>query len=125
ALWGELPEWITDVKAVADIPSCDRARELARLVRSNLSRSRRLDIRGVCKRLGIEVKRVDLGAARGGREGLLIPLRRNRFRIVVDPTPPGDWDVDHSAGSALGRQRWRFRVAHELAHTFFYESGHE
>jgi len=52
----------------------------------------------------------------------LIPLGENGFRIPVDPTPRGGWDdVEGPLRKALYRQRRRFLVAHELAHSLFYE----
>jgi hypothetical protein len=55
---------------------------------------------------------------------LLIPLRSGRFRIVVDPTPAAGWGgLTDDQQAILARHRTRFRVAHELAHTFFYRTS--
>lgn len=64
---------------------------------------------------------VDLGARAGGLEGAVLPASGG-FRILVDPAVRMDVDaVDLALTDELGRQRLRFRVLHELAHTFFYD----
>ncbi len=61
------------------------------------------------------------GAARG-LQGLLIPEPDGLFRVLVDPEPPGGWEeVEPWIRSDLERHRARFLVAHEIAHSFFYE----
>jgi hypothetical protein len=55
---------------------------------------------------------------------MLLPQPANRFRIWVDPTPPGGWArIDAAVRPILRRHRLRFRVAHEIAHSFFYQRG--
>lgn len=78
----------------------------------------------VCRSARAVVNRERLGAARGQTEALLIPLSDDRFAIAVDPTPPGGWrGVDRALRTELARHRLRFRVGHELGHTFFYARG--
>jgi hypothetical protein len=63
----------------------------------------------------------DLAVTERGPEALLIPLEGDRFRIAVDPTPRSGWQCRPSGERApVARHRFRFRVAHELGHTFFY-----
>lgn len=62
----------------------------------------------------------------GGAEAMLVPVDENAFVIVVDPRPYGGWrPMAAMERSVLERRRLRFRVAHEMAHSFFYrrESG--
>lgn len=61
----------------------------------------------------------DFGRSRGRIEAQLRPLPGDRFEISVAPSPP----LAVAPGCdlrALDRRRWRFRVAHEIAHSFFY-----
>jgi hypothetical protein len=63
-----------------------------------------------------------LSAAAGQQEALLMPLRENRFGICVDPTPRGGWSkIRLALRPEVRRHRFRFRFAHELAHTLFYD----
>jgi IrrE N-terminal-like domain len=71
---------------------------------------------------GFEISQTTLSAASGQQEALLIPMDGNRFGICVDPTPPGGWSrIRPAIRSELRTNRHRFRVAHEIAHTFFYD----
>lgn len=64
---------------------------------------------------------VDLGARNGGLEAALMPAFGG-FRVLVDPTVRlGVQGLAPEVTEDLGRQRLRFRVLHELAHTFFYD----
>src|SRR4051794_1777028 len=81
-----------------------------------------LDLEPLLAAGNFRVQVADLQPERGGYEALLIPLRNDGFRIVVDPTPPDGWDhLDERARAIVHRRRLRFRVAHEVAHGFFYE----
>jgi hypothetical protein len=63
-----------------------------------------------------------LAASSGGCQALLVPAFGDRFRIVVDPTPPSGWCERRDAERRLlGRRRARFLIAHELGHTLFYK----
>jgi IrrE N-terminal-like domain len=103
--------------------------EVAVDIASQLRGSLKLD---ACSRLqlpslleagGFALRRGELGAERGGREALLLPRAVNRFDIVVDPTPRGGWRCGESMRARTCEHRVRFRVAHEVAHSFFYERG--
>jgi IrrE N-terminal-like domain len=73
-------------------------------------------------RLGrFAVAETELSSARGMQEGLLIPVADDCFAISVDPTPRGGWArIPAGLRLSLHRHRLRFRIAHEIAHSFFY-----
>jgi hypothetical protein len=80
------------------------------------------DFRHISRAGRFDVSQVTLSAADSQQEALLIPMEDNRFGICVDPTPPGGWRrVRPSVRGELRRHRFRFRVAHEIAHSFFYD----
>lgn len=55
-------------------------------------------------------------------EAFLAPDERNRFEIVVDPEPKGGWrEEPEGLRERIHRHRLRFRVGHELAHSFFFD----
>src|SRR4051812_33547961 len=72
-----------------------------------------IDLDSCSARARADVAFAHLGSAAGGREALLVPAPRGRFRIVLDEAFAG--------GDPTTTHRRRFRLAHELAHTFFYE----
>lgn len=82
----------------------------------------RVDVRLCAARFGAEIREAELGASRGGLQGMLVPLPEDRFRIAIDPTPKGGWDAggDADIDPAMRNHRVRFRVAHELGHILFY-----
>jgi len=76
----------------------------------------------VCAALGVELRAARLYPERGGVEAMLIPRPKGSFRVVVDPTPPRGWsNVPEPLRSTVTRHRFRFRVAHEIAHMLFYQ----
>lgn len=80
------------------------------------------DIRDLCRVGRFCLRERRLGGARGGLEAVLAPAARDRFEIYIDPEPPGGWArIPPHLKVSLQRQRLRFRVAHEIAHSFFYE----
>lgn len=82
-----------------------------------------LDVDRLARRLGCTVEDADLAVADGGVEAALLPHPTDdRFLIRVDPTPRRGWaGTPSSLRRSVSRHRRRFRVAHELAHTHFYE----
>jgi len=79
------------------------------------------DLRAVCRVAGVTYSQDVLGGTDGLIEAMLVPLSGDRFGIAVDPTPRGGWlTVPPAVRRDLRRHRVRFRVAHELGHTFFY-----
>lgn len=63
----------------------------------------------------VSTRRLD--AAVGGLQALLLPRREGGFAVVVDPDPTPEQIAAGLDGQAV--RSWR--VAHEYAHTFFYE----
>jgi IrrE N-terminal-like domain len=79
------------------------------------------DLKVVAALAGAEIVERDLAAGADGCQALLIPLRDDRFRIVVDPTPRTGWDgVPEGIREDVAECRRRFRIGHELGHTLFY-----
>ncbi len=67
------------------------------------------------------LERSPLRGAHGGLQALLVP-RRAHFDVVVDTEPRGGWaQVGDDLRADLDRHRLRFRAAHEIGHSFFYE----
>jgi hypothetical protein len=80
-----------------------------------------VDIGATCQLGSFKLHHRRLGAATGGLEALLVPCGQ-RFDLVVDSEPPGGWErVSPELRPELDRHRERFRVAHEWAHSLFYE----
>lgn len=80
-----------------------------------------LDLAPACELARAAVRECRLSARDGGLEALLIPHRGDAFAITVDPTPRGGWRrCPPPLREALRRHRLRFRIGHELGHTFFY-----
>ena len=76
------------------------------------------DLQDVLALAGARAKPRKLGDGPGSLEALLMPLDGDRFAIHVDARPPGGWGARSEPVTAAHRAR--FRVAHELGHTFFY-----
>jgi hypothetical protein len=80
------------------------------------------DLDRLCAVGGFSVGLVTLGGARAGLEGTLTPRTHHRFSIRVDEEPPGGWaQVPPQLRIALARHRRRFRICHEIGHSFFYD----
>lgn len=92
---------------------------VATLVRECLPGEFRL--RDVLRAGRFSCRLADLRASEGGCEALLIPTKGNRFSIVVDPTPRGGFDEGHPCWRQTLLARLRFRIAHEIGHSFFYD----
>jgi hypothetical protein len=81
-----------------------------------------LDIERLCRRGRFDLEEVSLHGAEGKLQALLFPAARDRFSILVDTEPPGGWaNVDPVMRPTLHDHRLRFRVCHEVAHTFFFD----
>ncbi|HEX8688977.1 MAG TPA: ImmA/IrrE family metallo-endopeptidase [Solirubrobacterales bacterium] len=106
------------------VPALNEVPEVAREARRSwgVGPTSRLNVERICKRLEIEVAIVSLGVPDGGAQGFLLPRTDGRFLIEVDPEPRNGWpDVAPPLRASLRRHRQRFLIAHELAHTLFYE----
>jgi hypothetical protein len=81
-----------------------------------------LDLDWVCQLAKVEVDRCELGAARRGLQAMIAPRDGNRFSLSVDSSPPDGWGVTPAGlRGPVRRHRERFLIAHELAHTLFYD----
>ena len=108
------------------LPGRRELRDLAAKVRAAVMGPDRfeepLDIERLCQLGGFEVKETVLHGAEGQLQALLFPRPRDRFSLLVDPEPPGGWNlVEPAVKSDLHVHRMRFRVCHEIAHTFFFD----
>jgi hypothetical protein len=117
-------EW--PLLALSTTPRPARAAALANVVRRAVlgddAAGARLDERELCRRGGFLLEEARLHAAEGRLEALLFPHPGNRFRIIVDTEPVGGWSkVPSESREELRRHRLRFRVAHEVGHTLFYD----
>jgi uncharacterized protein DUF955 len=118
---GEWPE-----RPLARVPGLRGAQRLAASVRKGLGGDHLapLDLDAACRLARIDVDQARLGARTGRREALLCPDHGGLFRVLVDPEPAGgDGHLATDARRDLRRHRFRFRIAHELGHTFFYWRG--
>jgi hypothetical protein len=109
--------------AFEEIPALEVAQVVAAGIRARAAApDARVDVGAVARAAGATVRTADMGAGRGGRQGLLVPRPDDRFTITVDATPRGGWDPDLDATrrSAIARRRGRFLAVHELAHILFY-----
>jgi len=114
------------------VPPLREATTLAGAVRTAVQGLRKasqpiLDLARLAELGGFDIEERELSARRGMQEAMLIPRKPDRFVICVDPEPPGGWaKVDAGVQAPLRRHRMRFRIAHEIGHSFFYSrSGTE
>lgn len=125
ALPGRLAPWPT-LDRVGTL-GADVARVLAEEVRvALLGPGRReeplLDLRPLMRRGRFRLSVEDLGAADGGMEAFLVPDTNDRFEVVVDPEPRGGWRPQLTElREDIHRHRLRFRIGHEVAHSFLFQ----
>jgi hypothetical protein len=95
----------------------------AALRREFASDAEPIDVDLVAEELGCRLRRPRQRNRGSVVEATLRPLASaDRFVIEVDPAPRHGWtDLPAAVREALSRHRRRFRVGHELAHTFFFE----
>ena len=73
---------------------------------------------------GFHFAEARLGVDHGGPEALIFPGPDRRLLIRVDSRPNSPWGTDEEdLRQEIRRHRLRFRVAHEVAHSFFFERG--
>jgi hypothetical protein len=104
------------------VPPIRRAADLALEVRQvvfgqHKGEMVRCNLEALCERGAFRVRTIS-SARRGSHQALLIPEFDGSFTILVDPNPP-ERLLDENAMS-VRRHRVRFRVAHEIGHSFFY-----
>lgn len=69
-----------------------------------------------------DLSEADLAVDRGGQEAMMFPGAKGRLYIRVDSRPKQPWGTQNLTLQAQTRRhRLRFRVAHEVAHSFFYD----
>jgi hypothetical protein len=107
------------------VPNRSATRRLAervrRVVHQDNADGAATDLASICRTGRFRVHERRLDAAGGGPEAMLSPERRDRFDVWVDPTPRGGWThIPQALRPTLRRQRVRFRVAHEIGHSFFF-----
>ncbi len=84
--------------------------------------NQRVDVLRLAEVLGCRVSSTRINKTGMVQADLCPDIGRDRFRLRVDPEPPGGWgETVGAARERLARHRLRFRVSHELGHTFFYE----
>ena len=82
-----------------------------------------LDLQPLCEMARVRVRVVSLSSAAGGTEAQLAPIDDDSFVICVDPMPRADVTAVSGCRADVLRRRVSFRIAHELAHTFFFWRG--
>jgi hypothetical protein len=76
----------------------------------------------ICRYGRFDVREARLSPERGGKQAMIIPRQADSFEIRVDPTPRRGWArVSHEMRDEVHRQRRRFLICHELAHSFFFK----
>jgi hypothetical protein len=76
------------------------------------------DLDQLCAIGGFRYRSAVLDAGIGGHEALLVPRVEGGFEILVDPSPKID---SKQPQQRVWRRRVRFRIAHEIGHSFFYD----
>jgi hypothetical protein len=119
------PRWPS--LAEVGVPGSDLAARLAERVRAVVLGEADvgaplLDLRPLLRKGGFKLAVERLSAAEGRMEAFLAPGERNRFEIVVDPEPRGGWRPCHDGlREDIHRHRLRFRIGHEVGHSFFFD----
>jgi IrrE N-terminal-like domain len=108
------------------LPDLDVLRSLIRKVRATVMgdpESREaLDVDRLCELGGFDVEEMSLHGAEGRLQALIFPSEENRFCVYVDPEPPGGWaQMEPRLQAELREHRLRFRICHEVAHSFFFD----
>lgn len=84
--------------------------------------SARVDVLELAKALGCRVSTTRISAGGTVQADLCPDAGRDLFYLRVDPEPIGGWgEGSPSSRETIARHRLRFRISHELGHTFFYE----
>lgn len=112
-------------RSLAAVPGEHIALRLAEEVRRLVAHDREecpCDLDRICVLGGFRSRIVVLDTRLGGHEALLVPKVDGGFEILVDPTPSvGQAVREEGARQRLSRRRLRFRIAHEVGHSFFYD----
>lgn len=113
-------------RGLCQLPELDALRALVQKVRGAVMGERdggvALDVDRLCELGGFDVEEMPLHGSEGRLQALLFPRTRNRFSVYVDPEPPGGWaQVEPQVQAELREHRMRFRICHEVAHSFFFD----
>lgn len=110
------------IRQLEAVPSVDQAEELACETRAavlgtDFADRGWCDLRAVCALGGFSVRRRPFSAEGRSFDAMLVAELNGSFSVVVDTeTPSGgrkSWE--------LQRRRNRFRIAHEIGHSFFFD----
>jgi len=85
-----------------------------------------IDVWALVENRGWSTQRRRLSAIQGGLQACISPSIQHEFVVVVDedPSPSERWEsIIHRDPRVLRSALGRFRLAHELAHSFFYRPG--
>lgn len=115
----EQPSWPN--VALQCVPTVDRAHELASLIRKAVFGPKAsdgwCDLKKICSVGRFFPRLTSFRGAAEPHDALLIPRKDGSFVVPVDPVPRHldgiNWEI--------ARHRNRFRVAHEIGHSFFYD----
>jgi len=115
---------------LGQLPDLEVLRALVQKVRNAVmgeqDLSEALDIARLCELGGFDVEETPLHGGEGRLQALLFPRARNRFSVYVDPEPPGGWaQMEPQIQAELREHRLRFRICHEVAHSFFFDRDGE
>lgn len=109
-------------RPLAAVPGEHIAVRLAGQVRKMVSDDQSAcNLEKVCTVGGFAWREATLDAKRGGHEALLVPRIDGGFEIFVDPSPPAMFSRRAASVDRTVRRRTRFRIAHEIGHSFFYD----
>lgn len=78
----------------------------------------RCDLKAICAAGGFHTRFASMSGNSKKHEAFLVPKPDGRFVILVDPL------VGSAMSQVTRRHRFRFRIAHEIAHSFFYDRRH-
>lgn len=117
-------------RGLGQLPDLEALRALVQRVRSAVMGEQdlraALDVDRLCELGGFDVEETPLHGGEGRLQALLFPRSRNRFSVYVDPEPPGGWaEMEPQIQVELREHRLRFRICHEVAHSFFFDRDNE
>lgn len=110
---GQLP-------APSDASALARAARAAVLAATDVS-APLTNLSALLKRGRFRVRRESLGAADGTVQAWMVAAENDWFDIFIDTEPSGGWRRQHEpVREEMHRQRARFLIGHEVAHSFFF-----
>jgi len=111
-------------RTLFSVPPSHIAEDLAMEVRRSVFQNEdpetiRCDLRMICAAGGFSPRVVTMAVNGKKHEAFLVPRPDGRFDIFVDPS------TTTAMTEGTQRHRARFRIAHEIAHSFFYDRRHQ